>query len=50
MQPAMETMKTKDAYMFPVIGSAVLFSLYLVYKLLPKEWITFVVKMCACSL
>lgn len=37
-------METKDVYMFPVIGSAVLFSLYLVFKFCPKEWVTLVVK------
>ena len=34
-----ETMESKDAYMFPFIGSAVLFSLYLVFKFLDKYWI-----------
>ena len=37
-------METKDAYMFPVIRSAVLFSLYLVFKFLPKEYINMAVK------
>jgi len=39
-----EQMKTKDAYMFPVIGSCVLFSLYLVFKFLPKEYVNFAIK------
>eukprot|EP00455_Lapot_gusevi_P029226 TRINITY_DN312_c0_g1_i2.p1 TRINITY_DN312_c0_g1~~TRINITY_DN312_c0_g1_i2.p1 ORF type:complete len:384 (+),score=87.23 TRINITY_DN312_c0_g1_i2:91-1242(+) len=39
-----EHMSTKDAYMFPVIGSAVLFSLYLVYKYLPAEYVNIVIK------
>lgn len=39
-----ETMKTKDAYMFPVMGSIVLFSLYLIYKFLPKEWVNVFIK------
>jgi minor histocompatibility antigen H13 len=39
-----EQMQTKDAMMFPVIGSVVLFSLYLVYKFLPKEWVNFFIK------
>jgi len=42
--PPAEQMQTKDAMMFPVIGSAVLFSLYLVFKFLPKEWVNFVIK------
>jgi hypothetical protein len=37
-------MQTKDAYMFPVIGSVVLFSLYLVFKFLPKEYVNLVIK------
>ena len=40
----MEQMKTKDAYMFPLIGSVVLFSLYLIYKFLPADWVKFAVK------
>jgi len=40
-----EQMKTKDAYMFPVIGSVVLFSLYLVFKFLPAEWVNACVKL-----
>lgn len=40
----MERMETKDAMMFPVIGSIVLFSLYCVFKYLPKEWVNFVIK------
>lgn len=39
-----EQMTTSDAYKFPLIGSAVLFTLYAAFKLLPTEWITFVVK------
>jgi len=34
-------MQAKDAYMFPVMGSIVLFSLYLAFKFLSKEWINF---------
>jgi hypothetical protein len=30
-------MTAKDAYMFPVMGSAVLFSLYLLFKFLDKD-------------
>jgi minor histocompatibility antigen H13 len=39
-----EQMQTKDAYMFPVIGSVVLFSLYLVFKFLPKEYVNLAIK------
>jgi minor histocompatibility antigen H13 len=34
-----ETMKAKDAYMFPIVGSCVLFGLYLLFKLFSKEYI-----------
>jgi len=37
-----ETMSSKDAYMFPVYGSMVLFSIYCAYKFLPKEWLNIV--------
>jgi len=40
-----EQMQTKDAMMFPLIGSCVLFSLYCVYKLLPPQWINAVIKL-----
>lgn len=39
-----ETLKTSDAYMFPVTASCVLFSLYLAFKFLPKYWINIVIK------
>jgi hypothetical protein len=39
-----EQMETKDAYMFPVIGSAVLLSLYLVFRFVPKEYINLIIK------
>lgn len=39
-----EVMQSKDAYMFPVIGSVVLGSLYLVFKYLPKEYVNYMVK------
>lgn len=32
-------MSTKDAYMFPVIGSGVLFGLYLLFKFLNKDYV-----------
>lgn len=34
-------MSSKDAYLFPVLGSCVLFSIYLLFKFLSKEWINF---------
>lgn len=37
-----ETMTTKDAAMFPVYGSCVLFSIYIAYKFLPKEWLNII--------
>jgi len=38
-QKVVETMKAKDAYMFPIIGSCVLFGLYVLFKLFSKEYI-----------
>jgi minor histocompatibility antigen H13 len=38
-QPAEETMTTKDAMMFPVVGSCVLFGMFLVFKFFAKEYI-----------
>lgn len=35
-------MTNKDAYMFPVYGSGVLFGIYVLYKYLPKEYINFI--------
>jgi hypothetical protein len=40
-----EQMQTRDAMMFPLIGSCVLFSLYCVYKLLPAAWVNAVIKL-----
>jgi len=34
-----ETLSSKDAYMFPVIGSCVLFGLYLLFKYFSKEYV-----------
>ncbi|GAA5856807.1 hypothetical protein JCM8547_008853 [Rhodosporidiobolus lusitaniae] len=34
-----DRMTREDAYLFPLIGSAVLFSLFLAFKYLPKEWV-----------
>lgn len=36
-----ETMSTKDAYMFPLVGSCVLFGLYLLFKFLNKDYVNF---------
>jgi len=38
-QKATEHMTTKDAYMFPIIGSGVLFGLYMVFKLFRQDLI-----------
>ena len=35
-------MTSEDAYMFPVFGSIVLFSLYLCFKFLSKDWVNFI--------
>ncbi|KAM5530983.1 hypothetical protein V8D89_015365 [Ganoderma adspersum] len=35
-----ERLSSQDAYLFPVIGSVVLFGLYLIVKFYGKEWIT----------
>lgn len=37
-----ESLTSNDAYMFPVIGSGVLFSMYLVYKYVDKKYINYV--------
>ena len=37
-----ETMSSKDAYMFPVIGSAVLFGLFLAFMLISKEYVNLI--------
>ncbi len=34
-----ETLKAKDAYMFPIIGSGVLLGLYIVFKVFSKEYV-----------
>uniref|UniRef100_A0A7S1KMI0 Uncharacterized protein n=1 Tax=Percolomonas cosmopolitus TaxID=63605 RepID=A0A7S1KMI0_9EUKA len=39
-----ETLSQKDVFMFPVIGSVVLFSLYLCFKFLPKEWLNYLLQ------
>ncbi|KAH8581598.1 presenilin peptidase [Cryptosporidium sp. chipmunk genotype I] len=36
-----ESLSRKDAMMFPIVGSAALFSLYLAYKFLPIYWVNF---------
>jgi len=37
--PQEESMTKKDAYMFPVIGSGVLFGLYIMFRLFSKEYV-----------
>lgn len=37
-----ESVSAKDAWLFPVLGSTVLFSLYLLFKFLPAYWINLV--------
>ncbi|KAJ1800966.1 hypothetical protein LPJ59_000676 [Coemansia sp. RSA 2399] len=34
-----ETVTTEDAYMFPVYGSVALFSMYMIFKYLNKDWV-----------
>lgn len=36
----LETMSSKDALKFPLVGSGFLLSLYIVFKFLPKEWVS----------
>lgn len=36
---ASETLTSSDAWLFPVIGSFVLFSMYLVFKFLDRKWV-----------
>jgi minor histocompatibility antigen H13 len=38
-QKGVESMSSRDAYMFPFIGSAVLFGLYLLFRLFHKDYI-----------
>jgi minor histocompatibility antigen H13 len=38
-QTVVETLSAQDAYMFPVIGSCVLFGLYLLFKFFSKDWV-----------
>ncbi len=43
-QENQEQLSTKDVYMFPIIGSGVLLTLYFVFKYLPAEYVNMVVK------
>ncbi|PWN21101.1 peptidase A22B, signal peptide peptidase, partial [Microstroma glucosiphilum] len=36
---ASETLTSSDAWLFPVVGSCVLFSMYLVFKFLDRKWV-----------
>lgn len=38
-----ETLRAEDAYQFPIIGSISLFSLYLAFKYLDKDWVNFLI-------
>lgn len=38
----LETMSSKDAMKFPLVGSAFLLGMYIVFKVLPKEWVTLI--------
>lgn len=38
-----ETLRKEDAYQFPIIGSISLFSLYLAFKYLDKDWVNFII-------
>lgn len=40
----MERMSRSDTYKFPIVGSIFLFSLYLVVKFVPKEYVNLVIK------
>ena len=41
--PPKDVMSRQDAYQFPLIGSLSLFSLYLAFKFLDKEWVNFII-------
>ena len=43
--PQVETVSKKDAMQFPLIGSAVLFGLYIVVKLVKKEYLDILISM-----
>eukprot|EP00980_Cylindrotheca_fusiformis_P029903 scaffold24021_cov245-Cylindrotheca_fusiformis.AAC.1 len=38
-----DTMKAEDAYQFPLVGSLSLFSLYIAFKFLGKEWVNLLI-------
>lgn len=39
--PEVESLSSRDAMMFPIIGSSALFTMYVAYKLLSKVWVNF---------
>lgn len=43
-QQQLEQMSRKDAWMFPVVGSCMLLSLYFVFKYLPEYYVNLAVK------
>ncbi|CAG8500360.1 819_t:CDS:10 [Paraglomus occultum] len=42
-ESATESLSTEDAYMFPLIGSGVLFGLYVIFQLFNKEYVNYLV-------
>ncbi|CAG8476909.1 6667_t:CDS:2 [Ambispora gerdemannii] len=42
-EESIESLSTEDAYLFPFFGSIVLFSLYLIFKLLDKDYVNYLV-------
>jgi hypothetical protein len=44
-----ETLRKEDAYEFPLLGSVSLFSLYLAFKFLDKDWVNFLIGFYFCA-
>lgn len=42
-QQEIESVSKKDAMMFPIVGSCALFSMFIAFKFLGKEWVNFLV-------
>jgi len=47
--PPMETMRKEDAMQFPLIGSAALFSLYMAFKFLNKDYVKLLISFYFCA-
>lgn len=47
-RPAYETLRTKDAMQFPLLGSASLFGLYLAFKFFDKETVNLIISVYFC--